>query len=126
VQSAVALAVASWVLVIAADLGVTWSDAPTTHGPHPVASAPGAEFAAILEHPHMQDDSAQAMPDILAGAVVPRAATVLLALGLLAAVAVLASSFGRSAMAAMRDPPCTPLSVLSGRQLLTRFCIARC
>jgi lipoprotein LpqS len=92
--SAVALAVASWVLVIAAECGVTWSDAPTAHAPHAVASAPGAEFAAILEHPHMQDGSVPAVPDILADAVVLRAITVLVALGLLAVVVVLAGSSG--------------------------------
>lgn len=73
----------------------------------------------------MQDGSVPTMPDVLADAVVPRGATVLVALGLLAVLVVFAGSFGRAVIAAVRGPPCTPRTVLSGRQILARFCIAR-
>jgi hypothetical protein len=57
--------------------------------------------------------------------VLPRLTPVLVALALIAAVVVLAGSCGRAILAAGRGPPRALATVLTGQQILARFCISR-
>ncbi|MDN4519688.1 MULTISPECIES: hypothetical protein [Mycolicibacterium] len=78
-----------------------------------------------MDHPHFQHASAAISPDTFATAVVPRVATVLVALGLAVAVAAAWLYRGHGIWAAVRGPPRGLGPVVSGRQLLARFCISR-
>lgn len=124
-RSAVALAVVCWVLVIAVEWGLPWSDVPSPHAPHAVAVAPVTDFAVVAEHPHLQDWSTPSSPEIFTVAVMPRVTTALIVLGVIAAVVFIARLFGRGALPAVRGPPRAFATVLTGQQTLTRFCIAR-
>ncbi|MDZ4232732.1 MAG: hypothetical protein U1C73_02985 [Dietzia sp.] len=122
---AIALAIVCWVLAVTAESGVMSSDTPAPHSAHAVASAPGAEFAVIAEHPHVYDGSALASPETVAAAVPPRGTTMLVALAVIAAICVLAGCRARDLLAAVRGPPGAAAVILTGQQILTRFCIAR-
>jgi hypothetical protein len=125
-RSAAALAVALWVVLIAAQWELPLSDASAAH-PHAAGaqSAHSVEWAVITDHAHVQDGSTPAVPQTIAAAVLPRASIGLIALGLIAAVIVLAGSCARGVLATVRGPPRALVTVLSGQQVLTRFCIAR-
>jgi hypothetical protein len=124
-QSAIALAVVYWVLLVVAEAALPWSEGPDDHAPHTVAAAVVDEFAGVMDHPHLQDGSTDVAPDTFATAVLPRIAPILAAVGL--AIAVVAGWLygGHGVWAMMRGPPRALTSVVSGRQLLVRFCIAR-
>lgn len=112
-----------------AGIGAEWAlvggAASTPHGPHALAAAPGGEFTAITEHPHIQDGSASTSPDSLARPVLPRVSGVLAALGLIVALTIVFTVWQHRATTPVRGPPCSPAVVLAGRQLLTRLCVAR-
>ncbi|MET4430188.1 hypothetical protein [Mycolicibacterium sp. 624] len=112
-----------------AGIGAEWAlvggGASTPHGPHALAAAPGGEFTAITEHPHIQDGSASTSPDSLARPVLPRVSGVLAALGLIVALTTVFTVWQHRATTPVRGPPCSPAIVLAGRQLLTRLCVAR-
>jgi amino acid transporter len=123
--SVVALIVTFSVVAIAAEWGLPWSDTPTAHPPHALAAAPGSEFAVFADHEHIRDGSTPTAPDTFTAAVLPRLTPVLVALALIAAVVVLAGSCGRAILAAGRGPPRALATVLTGQQILARFCISR-
>ncbi|WP_233213461.1 hypothetical protein [Mycobacterium hubeiense] len=124
-QPALALAVVFWVLLIGSEAALPWSDGPDDHGPHAVMTAVAGEFAVVMDHPHFQQASTTVSPDTFAAAVVPRVATVLVALGLVVAVAAAWLYRGHGIWATVRGPPRGLGPVASGRQLLARFCISR-
>jgi len=124
-QSALALAVVIWVLLIGSEVALPWSDGPDDHGPHAVATAASSEFAVVMDHLHFQQASATVSPDTFAIAVVPRVATVLVALGLAVAVVAAWLYRGYGIWATVRGPPRGLGPVASGRQLLAHFCISR-
>jgi len=124
-QSALALAVVFWVLLIGSEAALLWSDGPDDHGPHAVATAVAGEFAVVMDHPHVQQASTALSHDTFATAVVPRVATVLVALVLVVAVAAAWLYRGHGIWATVRGPPRGPGPVASGRQRLSRFCISR-
>jgi lipoprotein LpqS len=121
----IALGVGILALAISVEWTLPWMDPPAAHAPHALAAASHAGFAVITDHPHMQDASTPAVPDKFTAAISPRATTTLMALGLITAVAILASCWGTGVWTAVRGPPNELACVLAGRQLLTRFCIAR-
>ncbi|WP_102143710.1 hypothetical protein [Mycobacterium hubeiense] len=123
-RSAIAVAAACWVLVIASDWCMSGSDAPAVHLPHATAASTGHETAAIVEHPHIQDATTHHAPD-LASAVLPRTATTLTALALVAAVVVATGVCIWRVLPVIRGPPRVQPATLAGQQLLTRLCIAR-
>jgi lipoprotein LpqS len=124
-RSAAALCVVCWMLVIGGEWGFLWPDAPSPHAHHAVATASITDFAVVTEHPHLQDGSTPAPPEVFTAAVLPRATTALIALGLITAVVFLACSSGRGALPTMRGPPRALAPVLSGQQTLARFCVSR-
>ena len=124
-HAALALAVVSWVLLIGGAVASPLSDTSDDHAPHAVATTLADQFAVVLDHPHFQKDSAVVSPEGVVIARVPRAASTLAALGLVVAVVVFGLHGGYRLGARVRAPPCRPAPVLSGRQLLARFCIER-
>jgi hypothetical protein len=113
-----------WVLLIGSEAALPWSQGPDDHAPHAVATAMADEFAVVVDHPHVQQ-SVVLSPDTLATAVVPRVATILVALGLAVAVAAAWLYGGHGIWATVRGPPRGLGPVSSGRQRLSRFCISR-
>jgi len=123
-RSAIALTVAVWALLIGSEAALPWSQGPDDHGPHAVATALADEFAVVVDHPHVQQ-SVVLSPDTFVTAVLPRVATVLVALGLAVAVAAAWMYGGHGIWATIRAPPGGLAPIVSGRDLLARFCISR-
>lgn len=121
----IALALAFWVLAVAAEWTLPVTDITPEHGPHALSSAAFNEHAVLTEHPHIGDASALLAPDTFAAAVLPRASTALAALGLITAVAAAVLLWRQTTLASVRGPPRPLSTVLSGRVMLTRLCIAR-
>lgn len=126
-RSAVTLAVVFWVLLVGSKAVLPWSgglDDNPPHAPHALVTTTADDFAAVMDHQHIQDSVAWS-PEILSAAVVPRIATPLVALGMFIAVAAAWLYGGHGIWAAVRGPPRGVGHVAPGRQLLTRFCISR-
>lgn len=124
-RAAIALALALWIVAAAADWALPVGDVAPAHGPHALSSALVGEHPVVIDHPHIGDAPAPLPSDAFAEAVLPRPSTSLVALGLIAALAVVAVRWHQPALAAIRGPPKPRSNVLSGRVMLTRFCIAR-
>lgn len=124
-RQAVALVVVVWALLVGAEvLGPSPKDTDN-HGPHPIATSLVDQFAVVLDHSHVRQGATLTAPDVLAWAVSPRVATILIALGLAFGVV---ASWGRDRWATgptIRGPPNRVHLLLSGRRLLARLCIAR-
>ncbi|UUO01984.1 hypothetical protein M4D79_27800 [Mycolicibacterium novocastrense] len=125
IRAALALGVALWLVAVAAQWALPVDEVTPAHGPHALSSALIGDHPIVLDHQHIGDASPTVPPDTLAEAVLPRASTSLVLLGLIAALAVVAACWHQPALAAIRGPPKSRPSVLSGRVLLTRLCIAR-
>ncbi|BBX26923.1 hypothetical protein MCHIJ_52430 [Mycolicibacterium chitae] len=123
--AALALALGLLVMVI----GVGWASGSAepsgSHGPHATVAGPYGEFAVAADHPHFENGSLPVVPDIVAEAVLPRAATALVALGLAVAIGLVALLWRPRLWRGVRGPPRGRGAVWSGRQRLTRMCIAR-
>jgi hypothetical protein len=125
VRATIVLALAFWVVIVAAEWALPVTDATPTHGHHALPAAALSEHAVVLDHPHISDASTPLASDTFAEAVLPRASSGLVALGLIAAVAAVVLLWHQTTLAAVRGPPRPLSSVLSGRVMLTRLCIAR-
>jgi peptidoglycan/LPS O-acetylase OafA/YrhL len=95
------------------------------HGPHALTAGPHNDPAVITDHAHFENGSTPVSPDTYADAVRPRATVVLLALGLLTAMAAVAVFYRGAPPALIRGPPRGVGEALTGRVLLTLLCIAR-
>jgi len=124
-RAAIALAVVFWVLLIGGAVASLSSDTSDDHAPQAVATTLADQLAAVMDHPHFQEDSGVISPEGVVIARVPRAASTLAALGLVVAVVVFGLHGGFRLGAAVRAPPCRPAPVTSGRELLGLLCIAR-
>lgn len=124
-RAAIALAVALWLVAVAAEWALPVIEVAPAHGPHALSSALIGEHPVVTEHPHIGDVPTPLPPDAIAEAILPRASTSLVALGLIAALAVAAVCWHQPALAAIRGPPRPRSTFLSGRVMLTRLCIAR-
>jgi hypothetical protein len=111
--------------MVGADWALVSAPEPAPHGPHALAAPPGADFAAVTDHPHIQDGSTPSGPDSLAHAVVPRFSGTLAAVGLFVAMTTVLIRWQHRPTAHLRGPPRSPTVALTGQQLLTRLCIAR-
>jgi lipoprotein LpqS len=125
VRATTALALAFWVVVVATEWALPVTDVTPAHGHHALSSALPTGHALVTEHPHVSDASTPLAPDTFAEAVLPRTSTTLVALGLIAAVAAVVLLWHQTTLAAVRGPPRPLPTVLSGRVILTRLCIAR-
>ncbi|MGE2815192.1 hypothetical protein ACQI5H_08610 [Mycobacterium heidelbergense] len=97
------------------------------HPSHPLLSSLSAEFAANVDQAHVVDGSTHSHhPEEFAGAVLPqRAATALVALGVVVAALTVAGLLGTVMVPTGRGPPWAPARVLAGQHLLTRLCLTR-
>lgn len=126
-RSAVVVVALMWALVtVGAHSGVLSAERHAAHAAHPLLTSLGAEFAVNGNHAHLVDGSAQSHhPEQFAAAVLPRSGTDLVALGVVAAVLAITGVLGGLVVPAGRGPPCGPAPVFTGRDRLTRFCLAR-
>lgn len=127
IRSAMVVVALMWALVTAGIHGGALSaEHHAAHAAHPLLASLGAEFAVSVEHAHLVDGSAQSHhPEQFAAAVLPRSGTVLVALGLVAAVLAITGVFGGLVVPAGRGPPVGLGAVVTGRDRLTLFCLAR-
>ena len=124
--SAIALTVVFSVVLIGGVATLPSSGSPEDHAPHAVATVVADQFASVMDHPHLANDSAPMSIDSVVIARVPRTAGATAALLLAVAVIAVGLLGGAWLWAVDRAPPCRRAPVTSGRQLLTRICITRC
>jgi hypothetical protein len=96
-----------------------------SHAPHGLLSSPGGEFTVSAEHAQLVDGSSTACPESVAAAVLPRSGTASVALGAVMAVVAITGWRAQPAVLTGRGPPGALGTVLTGRDLLTRICLAR-
>lgn len=123
-RSAIAIAFAACLLVIASGSRLPWFEPLAPHPHHTVSAATPDEFAVSSDHPHVEDGSPVA-PEAFATAVLPRVSAALVAFGLVAAAMILAGSLAQAVPPTMRGPPRSATLFLTGRHRVTRLCIAR-
>jgi lipoprotein LpqS len=120
-----ALLVVFVVLVAGTGWQLTEHDHPAHHGAHALSSSIFDDFAAIVEHPHVQDGSVTVAPDAFAEVALPRTVTLLAAIGLVAVIGAAFSYWATGASAVIRGPPRSVGYLVAGQHLLLRLCIAR-
>lgn len=124
-QIAVAVLLAFWVVAVGAEWALPGLDSSPQHGAHGLVASPATALAPVaIEHPHLSNGSSDS-PEVFAEAVLPRGAVALLALGLIAAAVTVLTLWRQLPPAAVRGPPRRKASASTGRETLTRLCIAR-
>jgi hypothetical protein len=96
-----------------------------SHAPHGLLSSPGGESTVGAEHAHLVDGSSTACHESVAAAVLPRSGTASVALGAVMAAVAITGRLAQPPVVAGRGPPRALGAALTGRDLLTRFCLAR-
>lgn len=125
-HTAVAVLLLVWFVVATAGWALVGIEQSPQHGPHGLAaSAANASAPPSMDHPHLGNDL-PGSPEIFAEAVLPRGTAASLALGLVATATILMKQWRGAWPTAVRGPPRRVASVLNGRNVLTRLCIARC
>lgn len=122
---AAALVTAFCVAIVGAQWALMASSGPAPHAAHALSASLDSDFAVIAEHPHAEDRATPVKSETVARGVLPRATTALAALGLVAAMAIVATLWQRTAITVIRGPPRAVANVIAGQVLLTRLCIAR-
>jgi hypothetical protein len=113
------------VLLVGSGWKLTEGDTAAHHGAHALSSTIFDDVASVVEHPHAQDGSTPVTPDTFAEAALPRAATLLMAVGLVAVVGAAFAWWAAGALLVIRGPPKWSGHLVAGQQLLLRLCIAR-
>jgi hypothetical protein len=125
VMAAIATAAAMWVLVIGGHSELR-SESPVSHPPHALLTSLGSEFTVNIAHPHLVNDTSTAHHEAFATAVLPESpTTAMAALGVVVAVVAVTGWLAQRVVLAGRGPPRGLASVLTGQDLLTRFCLSR-
>ncbi|WP_462142720.1 putative copper homeostasis (lipo)protein LpqS [Mycobacterium sp. LTG2003] len=123
-RCAVVAAMACLALAIAGEWQAA-SHEHAVHHPHAVAAAIGDHLAVVVDHPHADDNSGSHAPETFANAVLPRAATALSLLVLVAFGVGCTLLSGCIAVGPSRGPPDRQAPTLTGQARLVRFCISR-
>ena len=123
-RAVVAVFLAFWTILVAAEWALPGTEAAPAHGPHPLASAVGAPVAVQLDHQHISLGGIAPSPESFAEAVLRRGTVTLIALALVSALAVLPALWRYAPLAPIRGPPRSPVAQ-TGRVVLVRLCIAR-
>lgn len=123
-RTPIAMTVAVLLLALVGHSGMLAPHSHEPHLPHPLVSSVGGEFAVNADHAHLVNDSTTRCHEVIAAAVLSRAANPLVNLGTVSAAAVTAAVVSL-AVAVGRGPPRVHGLVLTGQELLTRFCLAR-
>lgn len=127
-RSMIVVAAVVWALVAVGAHGALMSaEHHSAHAAHPLLTSLGAEFAVNVDHAHLVGGSAASHhPEQFASAVLPNLpALSLAALGVVVAVLALAAMPDGLVLPAGRGPPGGLALVVTGRDRLTRFCLAR-
>lgn len=124
-HAVIALVIALVVLVAGTGWKLTEHNHPAHHGAHALSSSIFNDFAAVVEHPHVQDGSVTGAPDAFAEVALPRTVTLLAAIGLVAVIGAAFSYWAAGASAVIRGPPRWVGYLVAGQPLLLRLCIAR-
>lgn len=98
---------------------------PAPHVDHHITATGALDHFATVDHDHIAPAAVPGAPDAIADALAPRVRTVLLALSLVFALALLAGMSLRKRIQVGRDPPRLHLIVSPGRDVLARLCISR-
>lgn len=92
---------------------------------HHVSADGDLDRLAAVDHEHIGAAVSQGAPDSFGDVIAPRVRAALVAVGLAFAVALLWQLSPRCKPSVGRDPPRTPVVVLTGQDVLARLCIAR-
>ncbi|EUA12145.1 lpqS family protein [Mycobacterium kansasii 732] len=115
VAAAAAVWMALWVVIIGAHNsahgGLLHSEPPASHPPHALISTVGAEYAVNVDHPHVGKGSSTAHHEQFMTAVLPRSASTLVALGVMAALVAAAGWLIPRVVLAGRGRPRRPVWV---------------
>lgn len=113
---------------VVAAVAQCWMAQPQHHAAHhghPLAAAVGGEFAVDSTHAHATDDAGQPCPLHLAAIALPHSDAMTFAAHIVAGAVAVASVQQQFMLPAGRGPPGVLHLPGSGRDLLTRYCLAR-
>lgn len=92
---------------------------------HHMSADGDLDHLSAVDHEHIGTAAIRGNPDSVGDIMVSRVRTALISVGLVFALALLWELSPRHSLSAGRDPPRTPVGVLTGRDVLARLCIAR-
>jgi hypothetical protein len=92
---------------------------------HHISTDGDSNHLAAVDHEHIGAAATQGAPDSFGDVMAPRVRTALIAVGVVLAVALLWRLSPQHTPSVGRDPPRTPVVVLTGQDVLARLCIAR-
>jgi len=122
----VAAVAAVGMLAIAAHSDVLGPVSHSVQPAHAVASSLGGEFAIPVGHPHVDNGPSDAHHEAFPAAMLTKSSlTNLVALGLVAALVIIAGSLAAGVVPVGRGPPGGPAGARTGQELLTRLCLSR-
>lgn len=121
----VILAVVASLFVVLGHSAMMHSESHELHQPHALLSSVGGESAVNTDHAHLVDGSLTECHDLFATAVLPRPANTLIGLAVVAAMVAVTAGLPDLVVSAGRGPPGLIGPALTGRDLLTRFCLLR-
>ncbi|WP_244892460.1 hypothetical protein [Mycobacterium asiaticum] len=122
--AAVLTAFATWVLVMGH--AEARPEPRPTHPAHVLVSSLGGEFTVTADHAHVGNPSSAAHHEAFAVAVLPNTpAPSVAALAVVVAAVAAVGFFGQQVRLSGRSPPRGLAAVLTGQDLLTRFCLSR-
>lgn len=121
--AAVVAAVAMWVLVQGHAL--VRSESAASHPAHAVVSSLGDESTTNTDHAHLGNPSLHHHEALLSAVLPNSPAPSVAALAVVVAALAAVGFFGQQARLSGRSPPRGLAAVLTGQDLLTRFCLSR-
>lgn len=124
-RSMTAVATAAFLLLLLGHSALLHSETGHPHHSHALLSSVGAEFAINVDHPHLVNGALTACHDVSASAVLPRTPTILMEIGVAAAMVAIVAGVSGDATTSGRSPPNAAPPALTGRDLLTRLCLIR-
>ncbi|WP_244232281.1 hypothetical protein [Mycobacterium innocens] len=124
-RSLIVVAMVAFLVALVGHSAMLHSETNSPHPPHVLLSSVGGEFAVNIDHAHLFDGSLSECHNVFATAAVPRSATTLVERGVVSAVVAITAALANLVVSAGRGPPKGPLTILTGQDLLTRFCLAR-
>jgi len=92
---------------------------------HHISADGNRDHLAAVDHDHIGVAVSRGAQDSFGDLTAPRMRTALIAVAVVLAVALLWQLSPRHKFSAGRDPPRTPVVVLTGQDILARLCIAR-
>lgn len=124
-RSVIAVATVAFLVAMVGHSAMLHSETHAPHPPHALLSSLGGEFAVNVGHAHLSDGSSTDCHNVFATAVLPRSATTLAELGVVASAGAITAVLANLVVPAGRSPPKVLPIALTGQDLLTRFCLAR-